>query len=97
MAKHAKIIKLLREKVRDQEYEFTLPHFFEEMANDNLIFADIEASITDGFVNQVFSDDPRGNRYELVGQSTDGRQVAVVCRIKETGKLLFITTWEIYE
>lgn len=59
MAKHAKIIKLLREKVRDQEYEFTVPHFFEEMANDNLIFADIEAAITNGVVNRIFSDDLR--------------------------------------
>lgn len=97
MAKHAKIIKLLREKVRDQEYEFTVPHFFEEMANGNLIFADIEAAITNGVVNRIFSDDLRGNRYEVIGQSTDGRRVAVVCRVKETGKLLFITTWGIYE
>jgi len=97
IAKHAKIIKLLREKIRAEEYEFTIPHFFEEMANDNLIFADIETAITTGVVNRVFSDDPRSNRYELVGQSSDGRQVAVVCGIKGTGKLLFITTWEIYE
>ena len=97
MARHPKAIRLILEKVRDQEYEFTIPHFFEEMASDNLVFADIEAAIDNGVINRIFKDDPRGARYEIVGQSTDGRLISVICRIKETGKLLFITTWEIYE
>lgn len=42
MAKHTKVIQLIREKVRDQEYEFVIPHFFEEMANDDLAFDDTE-------------------------------------------------------
>lgn len=63
MAKHTKVIRLIRQKVLNQEYE----------------------------------DDPRGARYEIVGTALDGRLVAVICRIKETGKLLFITTWEAYE
>jgi hypothetical protein len=33
------VIDTIREKIRDQEYEFTFPHFFEEMANDELMFA----------------------------------------------------------
>lgn len=97
MAKQAKVIKLIREKVRNQEYEFTIPHFFEEMANDDLTFADVEAAVASGDLNRTFTDDPRGPRYEIVGRSTDDRQIAVICRIKETGKLLFITTWAIYE
>lgn len=97
MAKHAKTIKLIREKIRNQEYEFTIPHFFEEMANDNLQFADIETAISNGFINQVFTEDHRGTRYEIVGHSIDERLIAVICRVKETGKLLLITTWEIYE
>jgi hypothetical protein len=28
--------------VLDGEYEFAIPHFSEEMANDDLLFADIE-------------------------------------------------------
>jgi len=97
MAKHAKVIQLIREKVQNQEYEFAIPHFFEEMADDDLIFADIENVIANGRVNRVFTDDPRGTRYEIVGTSMDGRPVAVICRIKETGKLLLITAWEVYE
>jgi hypothetical protein len=87
------VIDILREKVRDQEYEVTIPHFFEEMANDDLIFADIEMVIANGRITRRFTRDPRGTRYEIVGSSTDGRQVAVICRIKTTGKLLFITTY----
>ena len=87
------ILGTIREKVRNQEYEFALPHFFEEMANDDLIFADIESAIGNGQVRRRFSRDPRGTRYEVVGPAIDRRQVAVICRIKATGKLLFITTY----
>ena len=38
--KNLAVIDILREKVRDQEYEFTSPHFFEEMAHDDLTFAE---------------------------------------------------------
>ena len=87
------IIDTIREKIRTQEYEFTLPHFFEEMANDGLVFADVERAMTEGRIRRRFSRDPRGARYEIVGPAIDGRQLAVICRIKATGKLLFITTY----
>jgi hypothetical protein len=87
------VIDIIREKVRNQEYEFAIPHFFEEMANDDLIFADIEAAVASGRVRRRFTRDPRGTRYEVVGSATDGRQVATVCRIKDTGKVLFITAY----
>ena len=87
------LVEDIREKVRNREYEFTLPHFFEEMVNDDLTFADIETAITNGRIRRRFTRDPRGTRYEIVGHATDGRQVAVICRIKATGKLLFITTY----
>jgi hypothetical protein len=87
------IIHTIREKIRKQEYEFTIPHFFEEMANDNLTFADIEMAIYKGRVNRKFIRDPRGTRYEVIGSATDGREIAIICRIKNTGKLLLITTY----
>ena len=79
--------------MREGEYEFAIPHFFEEMANDDLSFADIESVIATGRIRRRFTRDPRGTRYEVVGKATDDREVAVICRIKETGKLLFITTY----
>ena len=88
-------IDIIREKIRNQEYEFAIPHFFEEMANDDLIFADIERVIATGRIIRRFTRDPRGDRYEIVGSATDDRKVAVICRIKETGKVLFITTYTV--
>ena len=86
-------IQTIREKVRNGEYEFTVPHFFEEMENDNLVFADIERLVANGSIRRRFTRDPRGVRYEIVGSTTDERKAAVIVRIKETGKLLFITVY----
>ncbi len=91
------LIDMIRQKVADGEYEFTLPHFFEEMADDNLVFPDIEMAIAHGDIRRRFSRDPRGIRYEVVGPATDERDIAIICRIKTTGKLLFITTYALEE
>lgn len=77
----------------NEEYEFAIPHFFEEMAHDDLTFSDIEHALAHGHIRRKFSRDPRGIRYEVVDTSCDGRAIAVICRIKSTGKLLFITTY----
>ena len=87
------IIDVIRGKVVEQECEFAIPHFFEEMADDDLIFPDIEEAIARGKIRRIFTRDPRGTRYEIVGSATDGRQIAIICRIKSTEKLLFITTY----
>ena len=63
------------------------------MANDDLLFADVEMVVATGRIRKRFTRDPRGARYEVVGITTDEREAAVICRIKETGKLLFITTY----
>ena len=91
------IIHRIREKVEKQEYEFTIPHFFEEMANDNLTFTDIEMAIAKGQIRRKFTRDPRGTRYEVIGPVIDGREIGIMCRIKSTGKLLFITTYSLEE
>ena len=44
-------------------------------------------------IRQQFTRDPRGARYEIVWHATDEREIAVICRIKSTGKLLLITTY----
>lgn len=86
-------IATIRAKVDNGEYEFAIPHFFEEMVNDDLIWQDIEAVISNGSIRREFTHDPRGTRYEVVGNALDGRRVAIICRLKSTGKLLFITTY----
>ena len=89
------IIHRIREKVVKQKYEFTIPHFFEEMANDHLTFFDIEMAIAKGLIRRKYTRDPRGTRYEVVGPTTNGREIAIICRIKSTGKLLLITTYSL--
>ena len=86
-------IDRIRALVANEQYEFAIPHFFEEMADDELIFEDIETVIATGMVRRRFTRDPRGTRYEVVGETADGRLAAVICRIKTTGTLLFITTY----
>jgi hypothetical protein len=54
---------------------------------------DIEMAVANGKVRQRFTRDPRGTRYEVVGPACDRRDIAVVCRVKATGKLLLITTY----
>ena len=60
---------------------------------DELEFADVRRAITTGRIRQKFTRDPRGIRYEIVGQAVDGREICIICRIKSTGKLLFITVY----
>jgi len=91
------IIHRIREKVEKQDFEFTIPHFFEEMANDHLVFADVQMAIAKGRINRKFTRDPRGTRYEVIGPARDGRMIGIICRIKSTGKLLFITTYALEE
>ena len=87
------VIERIRKKIRDGDYEITIPHFFEEMAEDDLLFADIETAIANGRVRRKYTREPRGTRYEVIGTAIDGRNVAVICRFKGTGKLLLITTY----
>ncbi len=49
------VIDKIRKKVIDKEYEFTIPHFFEEMAADDLEFADIKRTIETGTISQKFT------------------------------------------
>ena len=88
-------IQTIRKKVADKEYEFTIPHFFEERANDGLNFSDIEDAIAYGRIRRTFTRDPRGTRYEVVGPAGDGREIGIICRIKSTKNLLFITTYRV--
>lgn len=87
------VIDRIRKKIIDKEYEFAVPHFFEEMAADDLEFVDIKRAIETGSVNRKFTRDHRGTRYEVLGRSIDEREIGVICRIKNTGRLLLITVY----
>ncbi|MFH0775423.1 MAG: hypothetical protein V2A53_08065 [bacterium] len=49
------IIDKIRKKVIDKEYEFAIPHFFEEMSADELEFADVKRAIATGRIRRKFT------------------------------------------
>jgi hypothetical protein len=63
------------------------------MSNDVLNAIDVENAILTGKIAKRLTKDSRGTRYEIVGKSCDGRDIAVVCRELETGWLTIITVY----
>ena len=85
-----KAIEKLRELVRCEEYEIST-HANEEMSNDEFVAVDVENAILTGKIEKRFIKDPRGTRYEVLGEACDNRPIAVVCRIGRNGRLIIIT------
>jgi hypothetical protein len=70
----------------------------EEMAEDFLTIADIEAAVLSGRVSRIEKDDPRGTRYTIEGTATDRHTpVGVVGRFSSSGLYLVITVYEVTE
>jgi hypothetical protein len=65
------------------------------MSKDALIAMDVENAILTGRITKRFTRDERGVRYGVIGESCDGRPVAVVCRILSTGLLRIITVFAV--
>ena len=86
------ILHRIRQSIRDQRYRIS-SHANEEMSDDELEAKDIESIIFTGKVAQKFTHDPRGTRYEIVGDAADGRRAYVVCRFLPSGILLIITAY----
>jgi len=79
------IIHTIRRKIRNGEYEFAIPHFFEEMADDDLILPDIESAIAHGVIRRRFTRDPRGTRYEVVVPPQTGEPLPSSVESKKPG------------
>jgi len=87
-------IETIRQKVVEQTYTIS-SHANEEMSDDNLTADDVEQVILTGRIKKRFTRDPRGARYEITGYAPDGRPVAVVCRLLESGWLRIVTVYAI--
>jgi len=85
-------LQRLQRRIREQEYRLTT-HANEEMADDALAAADIEEIILSGTVVQRYTHDPRGTRYEVEGETSDGRTARVICRFLTSGVLLIVTAY----
>ena len=65
------------------------------MRDDVLSIGDVKYAILNGRVISRLTHDPRGIRYVLRGPGRDGREISVVCRILDSGKLRIITVYAI--
>ncbi|HXM48127.1 MAG TPA: DUF4258 domain-containing protein [Pyrinomonadaceae bacterium] len=70
-------IDKLRDLVREEKYQISV-HANEEMANDLLEAIDVENAILTGSITKRFTKDPRGTRYEVTGEASDRRTMAVI-------------------
>ncbi len=86
------VLRRMREAIRQQRYRIS-SHANDEMANDFLVAADIENIILTGEIRRTFTHDPRGTRYEVLGDTVDYRPAYVVCRFLLSGVLLIITAY----
>jgi len=82
----------MQQAIREQRYRISA-HANAEMSDDDLEAQDIERIIVTGTITQQFTHDPRGTRYEVTGETTDGRTASVVCRFLLSGVLLIITAY----
>lgn len=85
-------LQRMRQAIREQRYRVS-SHANEEMSEDGLMAEDTESIILTGQIMRKFTRDPRGNRYEVAGGTTDGRRACVVCRFLPSSVLLIITAY----
>ncbi len=86
------VLRRMRQAIRGQRYRIS-SHANDEMADDFLVVADIENIILTGEIMRKFTHDPRGTRYEVLGDTVDYRRAYVVCRFLLSGVLLIITAY----
>lgn len=88
----AVILERMRRAILEQEYVMT-PHAIFEMREDHLDVVDVESAVLTGRIERVFTDDPRGPRFEVVGKACDEfTEIGVVGRL--VGAFLIITVYE---
>lgn len=85
-------LQRIQRAIREEQYRIST-HANDEMADDYLESADIERMILTGQIVKKLTHDPRGTRYEIFGETTDGREGYVVCRFLASGALLIITAY----
>jgi hypothetical protein len=90
-------LKRIRRVIREDRYEFTL-HALEEMDEDGLFEEDVRHAILHGSLESELTDDPRGVRFVVRGQTQDeAAEIEVICRFLPSGRLRIITVYAIEE
>ena len=86
------VLQQMRQAIRQQKYRIS-SHANDEMADDFLDATDTENIIFTGKIAQRFTHDPRGTRYEVLGDTMDNRRAYAVCRFLASGTVLVITAY----
>jgi hypothetical protein len=83
----------IRRAIQADRYEFTL-HALEEMDEDKLTGEDVRHAVLRGRIVSELTDDPRGVRYVVRGESqVRDVELEVVCRVLPSGLLRIITVY----
>ncbi|VEN74704.1 conserved hypothetical protein [Candidatus Desulfarcum epimagneticum] len=92
---HDRILKTMREAIRNRQYIMTL-HAEEEMNDDNLSIFDIENIVLTGEIIERQRDIiTKESKYLIEGKSFSGVLIIVVAKLSITGKLVIITVYKI--
>jgi len=90
-----RIINIIREKIKTNQYIITL-HAEEEMENDDLSILDIENCILNGIIFERHKDSETSEwKYTIIGNTISGDKVAIITKISMTGKLVIITVYKL--
>lgn len=89
-------IQKIRQAIIDKNY-YLSSHAEDEMINDKLEREDIENAILKGRIEKKMTHDLRGTRYRIEGPAKDGRQIHVICRVREYNNLIIVTTYALTE
>ena len=66
-------------------------HADDEAQADNFDIYDVENGILTGKVRKTW---PKEGKFEIIGQSLDGRQIGIVCRLTLGNKVRVITVYQ---
>lgn len=88
-----RILKQLRDKIRNRQYVMTL-HAEEEMNDDELTIFDVERAILTGEIVERQKDQTTAEwKYLVSGKAIDGALLTVVVKLSPTGKMVIITVY----
>jgi len=90
-----RILKRLREKIRNRQYVMT-HHAGKEMNDDGLTIYDVECGILTGEILERQKDRVTAEwKYRVGGETLEGDKIEVIAKLSSTGKLVVITVYKL--
>lgn len=90
-----KIISHIRAAIQSGNFFFTWHCANESMPDDKLTASDVVNALLHGYLDRILINDLSGERYAIVGRTTDNRCIETLCRFNKFEKLVIITTYEV--